>query len=294
MHGFVLWAKMIVLVELALKLDLELGVSWTMVCLPVFIMCGISLLVFITSLSLTLINLYSKEKDMPYLYSHFWLQYTVLCGSLIFLVLFYNFSVNQPLWLVLPILYLALFIVLTKVLKNTLTATWSEFFNSENLTQPQILDESPLPLPGSQKMFIEASFKEKVTNAIKMTPKALVKLVKPQTGQNGANPNRMKICKTLSQSQDLNGITKIHVRSRSSCITGYNFDSIVNSCKFCHRSSGVNKFQGCGHGELCDTCAEMYVRAKRKCYVCQEPITGVLQDNKTIGTENSKRKAVEI
>ena len=285
---------MIVLVELGLKIDLKLGVTWTLVFLPVFFMCVISLLVFIISVSLTLINLCYKEKDSSYLYSHFWLQYTVLCGSLTFLALFYNFTVNKPIWLFLPILYLSFFIILTKVLKKTLSATWSEFFNSENLIQPQIPDESPLPIPGSQKLFIETTFKEKISNVIKMAPKVLVNLAKPQIQQNGDKSNRMKICKTLSQSNDLNGITKIHVRSRSSCITGYNFDSILSSCKFCNKSNAVNKFQDCGHGELCNTCADMYVKAKRKCYVCQEPITGFLQDNKTVGTENTKRRVEEV
>lgn len=211
-----------------------------------------------------------------------------------FLLLYYNFSIQSPLWLLSPIFSLFIFSFLTNTLKKNLALTWWEFFISESLTQHQVFDESPLPLPCSQKLYIETSLKNKIVNVIKLTPRVLTKFPKTQAQNIGENRKRKKMNRTLSQSIEVNVTSKTHVRSRSSCIAGINFDNALN-CKFCNKNTAINKFQDCGHGELCNPCAEMYIKAKRKCYVCQEHITGFLQDtNKTFATENSKRKIDQV
>jgi hypothetical protein len=277
-------------VNLSLKLNFQVSFSWAAVFWPVFLMMILAGLVSFISFFLALLNFFSKERDMTMIFSHIWLLYTLIIGSFTFLLLFYFFETSQPGWLLAPILYFSGFFLLTQKLKKKLAVTWWEFFLSDHSTHPQLANDQPLPLPGSQKLYIEPNIVNKLSKVLISTPRVLAKLASPRIQTKGEKLKRRKMCRTLSQAIDCNTQANVHIRSRSSCIGTYNFDCIKIPCKFCSRNDGINKFLDCGHGELCNPCADLYLKAKRKCYVCQLPISGVSQDGNKAGlSEFSKR-----
>lgn len=277
-----------------MKEDFGFGFTWTSIFWPVFVIVAIAFVISIISIFLTLLNYFSKDRDLPLIYTNLWLIYSLLGFSFSFLLLFNTLPHFNFLFLLIPIFYLLSFLILTQKLKKKLAIAWWELFLNDQLinpAHPNLAQDQPLPLPGSQKLLIETSLTNKLAQVIKSTPRVLVRLASPRVQSKDEKLKRRKMCRTLSQAIDTNTQAAAHIRSRSSCVGTYNFDSIKANCKFCSKAEGVNKFLTCGHGELCNPCADLYLKSKRKCYVCHEQITGVVQDySKTGATENSKRQ----
>ena len=277
-----------------MKVDFGFGFSWASIFWPVFVLIAVSFVVSFISIFLTVLNYFSKDRDLPLIYSNLWLLYSLLGFSSTFLIIFQTLPNTASLHLLFPITYLLFLLILTQKLKKNLAVAWWELFLNDQFSQtlhPNLGLDQPLPLPGSQKVLLETNITNKLAQVIKSTPRVLVRLASPRVQSKDEKMKRKKMCRTLSQAIDSNSQAAAHIRSRSSCVGTYNFDSIKAHCKFCSKGDGVNKFLDCGHGELCNSCADLYLKSKRKCYVCQEQITGVVQDyNKAGATENSKRQ----
>jgi hypothetical protein len=181
--------------------------------------------------------------------------------------------------LIIPFVYLLGFVLLTVRLRKQLTLASWEFFLADNFSaNPFNNHDQPLPIPGSQKLYIDRSLKNKLTKVIKQAPAVLIKLTKPNIQSRSDKLKRRSLSRrTLSQVMDFPNPKNSHVRSQSSNLA-YDFSSIKPLCKFCTINDGVNRFIECGHGELCAGCAEQYLQSKTKCYVCQDSVSGVLND----------------
>ena len=259
--------------------------SWTVVFWPGLAGIALGFLLTLPILCLFIQNLSSKYRDLNLLYTHSWLLFITFGTSSTFLVFFLYFSASRPRLLVLPFLHLLLFLLLTLKLRKELTLSCWEFFSADNFSNNQFNNfNQPLPIPGSQKLYIGSSLKTKLTKVIKQAPAALLKFAKPHIQTRSEKIKRRKLSRrTLSQVFEYPAVKNPHVRSQSSNLA-YDFSSIKIDCKFCKLNEGVNRFKECGHGELCSGCAEQYLQSKRKCYVCFEDVSGVMNEY------NEKRK----
>lgn len=236
-----------------------------------------------------MVNICSKTIDTYLLYSHLWLLYGLLCGLVTFIITYLHLTPETPKVLLVPIFYILFYILLTIRFKKDLTLAWWEFFVASNLSQnPFNTISQPLPLPGTQRQYIERSFKNKLANIIKKTPLNIVKLANPSIQTRTEKMQRKKVNRTLSQAIDESVQKSTHLRSQSSNLA-YDFSVLRPTCKFCKVNEGVNKFKECGHGELCSGCGEKYLKSKNQCYVCQEQITGIVNEYSRQVKGHSKR-----
>lgn len=265
-------------VNLCVKVDRFLVISWVVTFWPVFAGGVICLVVAFVLVCMCLVNVCGKNQDLNLLYSHCWLLYGLVFGPFTFVVSFFSLERGDENILILPVVFLLVYLVITIHYKNQLTLAWWEFFVASNLSQnPYSTITHPLPLPNPQKQFIEHSLKNKLTNVIKKTPLALVKLSNPSIQSRTLKMQRKKVNRTLSQAIDDSAKKSTHLRSQSSN-NAYDFSVIKPLCKFCSTNEALNKFKECGHGELCNPCGESYLKTKSKCYVCHEDITGIVNE----------------
>jgi hypothetical protein len=278
-HNVQRWGKLFVLINLSIKYDKILRVSWTLIFWPGLAGITVGFILTLPILCLFTQNLISKHRDLNLLYTHFWLLYITFCTSLTSLLFFLSFSVSRPKLLILPSLHLLLFAVITLKLRKELTLSCWEFFTADNFSNNQFENfNQPLPIPGSQKLYIDRSLKNKLTKVIKQAPAALLKFAKPHIQTRSEKIKRRKLSRrTLSQVFEYPANTNPHVRSKSFNLA-YDFSSIKIDCKFCKVNEGVNRFKECGHGELCAGCAEQYLQNKKKCYVCFEDVSEVMNE----------------
>lgn len=283
------WGKLLAFINLCVKIDKILIISWTVTVWPVFAAVAICLLVALVLVCMCMVNVCGKNLDLNLLYSHCWLLYGLVFAPLTFLVTFFYLIQGSGKILVLPVVFLLIYLVLTVRYKNQLTLAWWEFFVASNLSQnPYSTITHTLPLPNPQKQFIERSLKNKLTKVIKQTPLALVKLSNPSIQSRTLKMHRKKVNRTLSQAIDDSVKKSTHLRSQSSNNV-YDFSIIKPLCKFCNAKEALNKFKECGHGELCNLCGENYLKTKKNCYVCQEEISGIVNEYSKKDKAHNKR-----
>jgi len=254
--------------------------------LAAVIVCFVVSLVLIC---MCMANICSKSMDNYLLFSHLWLLYGLLCGQFTVVVVYLHLTPQTPNVLLVPVCFILFYIQLTIRFKKDLTLAWWEFFVASNLSLNQFdAISQPLPLPGTQKEYINRSFRNTLASIIKKTPLSIVKLANPSIQTRNEKMKRKKVNRTLSQAIDGSVHKSTHLRSQSSNLA-YDFSVLKPPCKFCKVNEGVNRFKECGHGELCSGCGEKYLKSKSQCYVCQEQVSEIVNEYARQVKGHSKR-----
>jgi hypothetical protein len=153
-----------------------------------------------------------------------------------------------------------------------------EFFITDTLAQiPENVD-SPLPLPSSQRLHIASSFRNRLSQAIRATPKALLQFASPRLQTGPEKRTRIKVNRTLSQTTEIN-VKAFHARSRSSAVHSLAVEieqkDAGNKCFICRRMEANTVLDECGCEGMCERCAEIVMNTKKVCPVCGKEIKGV-------------------
>lgn len=282
------WTKVLTAINLGVKLDKIVSIDMETVLWPVWICLACSLVLCVGSLLLVMVSLcsfYCKEANMTEIYSSMWLFYTTGAGSGTVLLFCYDLiSGNIKRMCIWPIVYLSFFLFLTIYLKLHLLKWWRSFFIShEQISIPGSMSNSnPLPLPASQMLHIR--FSTKVIRAIKLPPKALVRL---SSTYFQPAPVKDVTKKTRTMSYDFKETSKesVHFRSLSTIPReplkaiekNLDFSYIEKKCSICCESECNSVLMDCGHGGICITCANVLMKTKGKCHMCRNAITQVLK-----------------
>jgi hypothetical protein len=285
------WVKILIFLNVGLKIDGFVKMDWIVTMWPLWMVLtcitilstGALLLVFVS-----ICSYYYKESPITEIYSSVWMFYTTAMGSLTISFMSHDaFRSNYHRMCITGIVYLGVFIVFTQIIKVHLLKWWRSFFvHHEQITIPNSLSNSgPLPLPPSQAEFMR--FPTKIIRAIKLPPKALVRMSSTyfQPANIGAEPIRS--ARTMSQDiKKTMGRENIHYRSLSTVprepesiikksLTDLAFPD--KKCRICYEGECNSVYMPCGHGGICLNCAIIVMKGKGSCCICRTTIEQVLK-----------------
>lgn len=285
------WMKILLFASIGLKLDEILKIDWITVIWPLWMILIINTIFSIVSLLLIFMSIcsfYNKESSISEILSSAWLFFTTSMASITIILMSYDaYHMNFKRMCIWGILYSGFFILFTQIIKTHLIKWWRSFFvHKENISIPGSLSQSGhLPLPLSQAGYL--SFPTKVIRAIKLPPKALVRMSSIYFQPAGVEKEKAHL--TRSTSQDIkNSINLDNIHCRSLSAMPRNQDGIVNKsnidlaftdrkCGICYDGQCNSVIMPCMHGGICLNCANVVMREKGACYMCRGVIEQVLK-----------------
>lgn len=283
--------KILIFASIELKLDGILKIDWIAVMWPLWIIFIINTIFSVIALLLVFMSMFSfyyKESSITEILSLIWLFFTTTTTNATIILMSYDvYHMNFKRMCIWGIFYLASFILFTQIIKDYLVKWWrSIFLHKESISIPGSLSQSGhLTPPLSQAEYL--SFPTKIIRAIKLPPKALVRM--SSIYFQPANIEKKKVHKTRSTSQDIKNsisIDNIHYRSLSALpmnqegiANKINIDSAFTDrkCGICYDGQCNSVIMPCLHGGICLNCANVVMREKGACYMCRGVIEQVLK-----------------
>ena len=279
---------MILVVSICIKVDHFVSWSWASALWPLWVvLAGLSVL-SIGGFLLVVVSVFShfySEPSTTEVFSSIWFFYTST-GACSVLLLFGLDMVNGRFHRITlyAIIYLAVFVFITFILRFHLQKWWKSFFFEDgHISIPSLSNSGPLPLPPSQAQHMKLS--TKLIRAIKLPPRALVRM--SSTYFQPASPKEpAKIVRTMSHDVKENTTREnVHARSQSSLPkenflahrTSADFSFVDKKCSICLGDECNSVFLECGHGGICHNCAIFLMKEKRQCHMCRSPIAQVVK-----------------
>lgn len=264
------WIEVFSIFTIGLKIDGILNYSWSVVLWPIWVGVVGCVIIIMSLIVLIALSCCSNEAQVDNIYCTLWLLYFFMAGLCAAATSVYMINLQIKTALLVPVGYLAVFILLTKILKKKLAVWWKDMlYNESGSSLIMFRDEAPLPLPPSQ---IDSILSQKITHAIKFTPKALVLLTRRTSVTNVPNSYNKRHNKTQSYSLESN-ISVSHKRSKSSISISdsSNVSDAQKLCTVCLKNTQNTFAFKCGHGNICYACKEKKIKTTN-CSLCKQGI----------------------
>ena len=269
--------KIVIFVNIGLKLDGLIAWPWPKVLWPIWSVLGalgvVGITVIMLACSIVCAYYYdsSNSSDLQLL---LWLAYSVFGGVWSCTWMLISILKNSTRYPYVPaLLFLIVFLVVTVAMQKILILSWKSLGNFN--TEPEVRN-TPAP------RMVQTRIVRKVKIPLAPPPSSLIKIsntyFKPcifeksvETGTDAIGLDKSEL--------NLENITlpKIDQSLSHAIILAEGNYELDNKCTICSEKECNGVLMECGHGGICSSCAKRLMKSKGTCHICRGDITRILK-----------------